>query len=201
MCLHERAGLEESRRDSARIADALELFAEHGAVGADGGERLLERIAAGVDKRAEHIRRVAYPFFIGEGNDGNGARRHKPGGLERFHDLKRRENAIAAVKLPRIDHSVDVRAGHDRFCLRAAFRCPDAEEISDVVGHDGESCLAHPAGHKIAPCLVLIGGGKAGAAAVSVDADSAERVDTVQKTGLIDSQHRIALLKKYRFRY
>lgn len=129
------------------------------------------------------------------GRAGTKARR-----LERFNDLKRRKNAVAAVKLPGIDNGINVRAEHEWRGVGAALRRPDTKKISNVIGHDRETGLAHPAGHEIAPRLILIRGCEAGAATVGIKTDRAKRVDTLQKTFFVDDQHSLLpSASNYRF--
>ena len=78
-------------------------------------------------------------------------------------------------------------AGHDR--RHALAPGPEADHIADAIDADVETQLLHPAGHKVAAGLVLVGEREPGTPAALDGADLSERRDIAQKMGLRNLWH------------
>ena len=94
---------------------------------------VLDREAADIDQRAQHVGREAHALFVGEGGDRDRTRRLEARGAQRLDRLEARQHAVAAVVDAGVDDGVDMRADQDRRGIGALAAAPDAEEIADAV--------------------------------------------------------------------
>ena len=115
------------------VADALQLVAQAGAVDGPQVERLLERHAAHVDERAEHVRREAGALLVGEEGDRQRAGGLDAGLLQGLDDLEAGQHAVVPVVAATGADGVDVRADHHR---RALADVPQPDDVADGVDGD-----------------------------------------------------------------
>ncbi len=103
---------------------------KHLAVDRDRGQRFIQRQAARVHQRAQHVGREAGALLVGEERNDQRPPRDDAGGIERRDHLESREDAQIAVVAPAGAHGVDMRTGHHRReRLRAGAQ---AEHVADA---------------------------------------------------------------------
>ena len=91
-----------------QVADACQFIAQPLAVGAHGSIGGIERQAACVHQRTEHVRLKAGTLLVGEHGHHQRAPRGDTGLVERSHHLQRAEHAEVAIKAPASAYRVDV---------------------------------------------------------------------------------------------
>ena len=101
-------------RNRAGIADAAQLLAQDTAVETANLQRLLQRQAAGIDQAAQHVRGIAHPFLVGEGNHRQGMAGLDTMIVQRLCHLQRCQHPIAAVISPGLGDGIEMRAAHQR---------------------------------------------------------------------------------------
>ncbi|MCY1423652.1 hypothetical protein D9M71_393720 [compost metagenome] len=181
-----------ARLQIAGIADAPQLIAQARAVGADAGQRLLQRKTAGIYQGAHHVRLVANAFLVGEGGHRDGAFRQRPGLAKRTQHGQPRQHSVAAIQGPGVGHAVDVRADHQgRLVTLAACGAQGAEDVADAIEANLQFQLAHPGDQLVAARLLGIGERDARPSAVDgVDANPAKNVNLLQQDRAVQTQLR-----------
>jgi hypothetical protein len=184
--LDERVRTVEGYRRGSGVADAVELRAQRLAVDGDRGQALLERKAAGVDERAQHVRGKARALLVRVERDHQGTPGRQAGGIERGHHLESRENTQVAVVTAAGADRVDVRPGHHRGQrLRARAQ---SEHVADAVDGHVQSLLAHPAHDAVTTLLVVVRQGEAAGAAALDRTDLRKRRKPRHEAPRIDPQ-------------
>ena len=145
-------------------------------------------------ERAQHVRRIAHAFLVGEGRDRDGPGRAETRRPQRLDDGQAGQHAVAAVIDAGIDDGVDMRADQDgsgpgnavrRIAGLPIIAMPKPEQVADLVDFNGQARLAHPAHDQIPPGAIGVGGGKPGQHAI--DAPGVTKAgQTVEQAGGVD---------------
>ena len=186
---HERAGLQETGFFAAFISDALELFAQNGAVDADDLPCVLGLHAARVYEGTHHIRGVAHAFLVRKRADCHGIFGLYACFFQALEHLEACQHAVAAIVLARVDDGVDVRACHNVGLALVFFRLPDAEQVADLVDRNAQSRFLHPARDEVSARLFGVICRQARSLSFRVDADRAEGVDSFYQSFFVDPDH------------
>ena len=107
--------------------------------------------------------------------------------VQRAHDFQPGQHAVIAVIAAAGAHRVDVAAGHHRREVLGAGA--NADHVADGIDAHVEARRLHPADHKVAAGLVLVGEGQPRAAAAVDGADLGQFVERAEQALFIDTQH------------
>lgn len=179
------------RRQEARllrpvIADALQLMAEHGAVGVLLGMGSVDAHAAGPDIGTEHVGMEARALLIGEGDHRHVAFRRHSGIAQRRQHLDAADDAERPVEASPGADRVDMRAHDHRRPVLLALQ--DADDVADRIDPDVEAERSQLADQPISSLLVLIRQRQPPAAALRRRADPRQGRQPREQALAVDPQ-------------